>query len=124
MEQASDIEAAENNAAAQTALAEAAERAISVPAEAGKETGEGGEENIAIDNALTAGERATVIDYAVGDEEVRRIIIADYLSSLKARGSAPPVLQGGAGTSPAPPPKSPRDMREAAILAEAVMRRK
>lgn len=73
---------------------------------------------------LTGEEREIVRLYAVNDEAIRRAIIDDYLQRLKSVDPAPPVMQGDAGASPSYIQRAPRDMHEAAILAEALLRRK
>lgn len=73
---------------------------------------------------LTEEEKRLVRNYALNDGEVRRIIIGDYLNRLKSPGAAPPVMQGDAGGSPVMAPRTPRDMREAAVLAEALLKKR
>ena len=73
---------------------------------------------------LTDDEKRFVREYAVNDAEVRRVIITDYLARLRNADSAPAVIQGGAGAGPVYTPRPARDLREAAILAEALFKRK
>ena len=89
------------------------------------------QENVKIEAAdvetpadLTDEEKRLVRDYAVNDAEVRQTIISDYLRGLKSADPVPAVMQGDAGSIPVYAPRAPRDMREAAVLAEALLKRK
>ena len=113
------------DAIAADVIAAATENAISVTAE-NTDTESAPQTDTAVEikaEELTKEERAAVYNYAVNDEEVRRAVIADYLEKLKGRTAAPAVMQGDIGLSPEPAARQPRDMREAAALAEAVMKK-
>ena len=73
---------------------------------------------------LTEDEKQLVREYAINDAEVRRVIISDYLARLKTADPAPVIMQGDAGAGPVYTPRPARDLREAAILAEALLKRK
>lgn len=81
-------------------------------------------EEVAAPVDLTDEEKRLVRDYAVNDEEVRRTVISDYLARLKTADPVPAVMQGDAGAGPVYAPRTARDMREAAVLAEALLKRK
>ena len=86
---------------------------------------ETGQEEIKEEAAeLTEEEKTLVRNYAVNDPEVRRAIISGYIDRLKTPDAVPEVMQGGEGASPVFVPRAARDMREAAILAEALLKRK
>ena len=74
---------------------------------------------------LTPEERGVVLRYAVGDPEIRKTIIAEYLREVKAGAerAAPRVLSGSEGATPVLPPRNPRSLYEAGQIAEAIFSR-
>ena len=135
-------EAAQNAAAeaVQTAVGTAAEKTGEAGAEhvwpAAEETAKAltaaeetdkaaGAESAEAFEGLTPEERGVVLRYAVGDPEIRKTIIAEYLREVKAGAerAAPRVLSGSEGATPVLPPRNPRSLYEAGQIAEAIFSR-